>query len=343
MQIGSWQLANPLILAPMAGVTDLPFRRMCRELGAALAVSEMVTSDQSLWHTKKTQLRLNHRDEYAPISVQIAGTEPLQMAEAAKYNCDLGAQIIDINMGCPAKKVCRKAAGSALLRDEIKVAKILAAVVKAVDLPVTLKIRTGWSPEERNAVNIARIAEAEGIQALAVHGRTRACGFRGQAEINTVTEIKNTVSIPIIANGDINSADQALQVLNLSGADAIMIGRGAQGWPWIFEETLALLNQKQDYHRPTIDQQQMVITQHLLDLYEFYGEFMGVRIARKHLGWYLVRSPDGDIYKNKINQAQDTGTQLDVLDSFFENKKIKKIKKSRENYGHARSFSSVTG
>lgn len=343
MKIGSWELANPLILAPMAGVTDLPFRRMCREHGAAMAVSEMVTSDQSLWHTKKTQLRLNHRDEYAPISVQIAGTEPQQMADAAKYNRDLGAQIIDINMGCPAKKVCRKAAGSALLRDEIKVSKILAAVVEAVDLPVTLKIRTGWSPSERNAPEIARIAEAEGIQALAIHGRTRACGFKGQAETQTVTNIKAKANIPIIANGDMNSASQALQVLNSTGADAIMIGRGAQGWPWIFEETLALLNQDQDYRRPTIEQQQAVITKHLLGLYDFYGEFMGVRIARKHLGWYLVRSPEGKKYKQKINQAEDTGTQLDVLNSFFENKIIKNNNRSRESYGHARSFSSVTG
>ncbi len=337
MRIGPWQLDNQLILAPMAGVTDLPFRLMCKELGAGLVVSEMVTSDKSLWNSKKTRLRLDHSGEPGPIAVQIAGTEPDQMAEAAIYNVAKGAQIIDINMGCPAKKVCKKAAGSALLRDEAKVAKILAAVVDAVEVPVTLKIRTGWSPEEKNALEIARIAELEGIQALAVHGRTKACGYQGVAEHKTVTEIKQRANIPIIANGDINSAADAINVLRSTNADAVMIGRGAQGWPWIFQEIQASLTHDSNYQSPSLIEQQKVIIKHLHRLYEFYGEFMGIRIARKHLGWYLDRKLGTDNYKNKINRAESVSQQLKLVDSFFNNNK-----QTREKPGHVSSFSPET-
>jgi tRNA-dihydrouridine synthase B len=236
MQIGPYQLTSPVLLAPMAGVTDRPFRQLCRELGAGLATSEMVTSDPGLRHSRKTRLRLDHRDESAPISVQIAGTEPRQMADAARFNVDNGAQIIDINMGCPAKKVCNVMAGSALLKDETKVADILAAVVNAVDIPVTLKIRTGWDRDHRNALQVARIAEDAGIQALAVHGRTRDCGYKGVAEYDTIAAVKARVSIPVIANGDIDSPQKARQVLAATGADAVMLGRAAQGRPWIFRE-----------------------------------------------------------------------------------------------------------
>ena len=338
MRIGPIQLDNQLILAPMAGVTDLPFRLMCKELGAGLVVSEMVTSDKSLWNSKKTRLRLDHTGEPGPISVQIAGTEPQQMAEAAIYNVDKGAQIIDINMGCPAKKVCKKAAGSALLRDEIKVAKILAAVVKAVDVPVTLKIRTGWSEEEKNALEIARIAELEGIQALAVHGRTRACGFKGIAEHETVKEIKRQACIPIIANGDINNAQDASRVLQTTNVDAVMIGRGAQGWPWIFGEIMAHLKHDLSYQSPDLNEQQQVIIKHLHRLYEFYGEFMGLRIARKHLGWYLDRKLGSENYKNKINRAESVSQQLKLVNSFFKNNN----KQTREKPGHVSSFSPET-
>lgn len=338
MQIGPWKLKNQLILAPMAGVTDLPFRLMCKELGAGLVVSEMVTSDKSLWNSKKTQLRLDHSGEPEPVTVQIAGTEPQQMADAAQFNVGLGAQIIDINMGCPAKKVCKKAAGSALLKDEAKVAKILAAVVAAVDVPVTLKIRTGWSPAEKNALEIARIAELEGIQSLAVHGRTRACGYSGFAEFETVTQIKAQANIPVVANGDINSAKRAIEILELTGADAIMIGRGAQGWPWIFGEIEAALQPQNNYQPPSMEEQQRVIIKHLHRLYEFYGEFMGVRIARKHLGWYLDRQLGGAKYKIKINQAENNSKQLQLTNSFFENNK-----QTREKPGHVSSFSPETG
>jgi tRNA-dihydrouridine synthase B len=251
MHIGPYQLDNPLILAPMAGVTDRPFRLLCREMGAAMAVSEMVTSNKHLWHTRKTQLRLDHKGETTPRSVQIAGTDPLQMAEAAQFNVTNGAQIIDINMGCPAKKVCSVMAGSALLRDESLVDKILSSVVNAVDVPVTLKIRTGWDPQNRNAVQIAKIAEDAGIQALAVHGRTRACAFKGDAEYDTISAIKSQVNIPVIANGDIDSPEKTAHILKLTGADAVMIGRAAQGRPWIFREILHYLEHGETLAAPT--------------------------------------------------------------------------------------------
>ena len=316
MDIGSWTLNSKLILAPMAGVTDFPFRQCCREHGAAMAVSEMVTSDPSLLNSRKTRLRLSHKRELEPVVVQILGTEPDSMAEAAKYNADNGAHIIDINMGCPAKKVCKKAAGSALLRDESKVAKILHAVVRAVDIPVTLKIRTGWSPEERNAPQIAKIAEAAGVAAITVHGRTRACQFKGQAEYQTIRLVKQGVNIPVIANGDITTGKQAEKVLSETGADALMIGRGALGWPWIFNEINTSLA-KTPWSSPDLMQQKEVIFDLLQGFYQFYGEKSGVRIARKHIGWYLDRASGGAAYKNNIYKAETIKQQLAAINLFF--------------------------
>ena len=288
MKIGAYQLANNLILAPMAGVTDRPFRSLCLGMGAGMAVSEMVTSNRQLWHTRKTRLRLNHCGEHEPRSVQIAGTDPLQMAEAAKFNVDRGAQIIDINMGCPAKKVCNVMAGSALMKDESLVGSILDAVVNAVDVPVTLKIRTGWDPENRNAVSIARIAESAGIQAVAVHGRTRTCAFKGEAEYETISAVKDSVNIPVIANGDIDTPFKAAEVFKLTGADGIMIGRAAQGNPWIFREISFFLATGRPLAPPTLEEQRNVLINHLENLYDFYGEYSGVRIARKHIGLSLI-------------------------------------------------------
>ncbi len=309
-------MSNKLILAPMAGITDLPFRQCCRKHGAAMAVSEMVTSIPGLLNSRKTRLRLSHEHEPEPVVVQILGTEPEAMANAAKYNVDHGAQVIDINMGCPAKKVCRKAAGSALLRDESKVAKILRAVVSVVNIPVTLKIRTGWSPEERNAPRIAKIAEAEGVSAITVHGRTRACQFTGQAEYQTISLVKQSVSIPVIANGDITTGEQAKSVLIETGADALMIGRGALGKPWIFDEINAYLV-KTPWSPPDLMQQKSVIFDLLHNFYQFYGEKPGLRIARKHLGWYLQSVPGGAAYKNNIYKAETIKQQLAALNLYF--------------------------
>ena len=303
----------------MAGVTDRPFRSLCLRMGAALAVSEMVTSNKQLWHTRKTRLRLDHSGEREPCSVQIAGTDPLQMAEAAKFNVDQGAQIIDINMGCPAKKVCNVMAGSALMKDESLVAAILEAVVNAVDAPVTLKIRTGWDPENRNAVNIARIAASTGIQALAVHGRTRACAYKGTAEYETIKAVKNAVNIPVIANGDIDTPLKAFEVLKDTGADGIMIGRAAQGNPWIFREIKHFLDNRKILAPPMLSEVRNVLINHLENLYDFYGEYMGVRIARKHIGWYCKHQPNSGLLKQQINRIESTKEQLDLVSEFFVN------------------------
>ena len=319
MKIGPYHLPNQLILAPMAGVTDRPFRSLCMRMGAGMAVSEMVTSNKQLWHTRKTRLRLDHSNEQQPRSVQIAGTDPQQMAEAAKFNVDRGAQIIDINMGCPAKKVCNVMAGSALMKNETLVGHILDAVVNAVDAPVTLKTRTGWDAENKNVLAIARIAESSGIQALAVHGRTRACAYKGNAEYETIKEVKSTVNIPVIANGDIDSPFKAAEVLKLTGADGIMIGRAAQGNPWIFREIRPLLATGSILAPPSLDEVQNVLINHLENLYDFYGRHMGVRIARKHIGWYCKHHPNTDLFRQQINRVESTTEQLDLVTEFFRN------------------------
>ena len=287
MQIGSYFLKNKLILAPMAGITDRPFRELCKEMGAGLAVSEMVASNPALRYHKRTLLKSDHKGESGLRSVQILGTDPQQMAEAAQFNVDRGAHIIDINMGCPAKKVCSVAAGSALLRDEVLVKKILDAVVNAVDVPVTLKIRTGWDLQNRNAVEISKIAEQSGISALTLHGRTRACKFNGDAEYETIKAVKKTVNIPIVANGDIDSAEKAQSVLKNTGADAIMIGRAAQGNPWLFSQINHFLDTGETLEKPTQSVIQSTLLTHLEHLYSFYGNTTGVRIARKHIAWYF--------------------------------------------------------
>lgn len=294
MQIGPYHLSSPVILAPMAGVTDLPFRRLCRQFGAGLAVSEMMAANPALQTTRKSMLRQDHRGEVGPIGVQIVGAVPREMAEAARRNADLGADIIDINMGCPAKKVCNVAAGSALLRDEKLVASILEAVVQAVPVPVTLKIRTGWDSASRNAVTIGKIAECAGIRALTVHGRTRECGFAGAAEYSTIADVKNAIGIPVIANGDIDSPGKAEAVLRSTGADAVMIGRGAWGQPWLLREIAARLKDGRQPSPPTLDEIRRTVLGHLEALYSFYGEVQGVRIARKHIGWYASRIPGLD-------------------------------------------------
>jgi tRNA-dihydrouridine synthase B len=322
MHIGSFRLGTPLILAPMAGVTDRPFRTLCRRLGAGLAVSEMVTARPELQASDKTRLRLDHAGEPDPRSVQIAGADPQMLAEAARRNVDEGAQIIDINMGCPAKKVCNKAAGSALLRDEKLVRHILEAVVTAVDVPVTLKIRTGWCPETRNAVSIARLAEATGIQALAVHGRTRACGFRGEAEFETVRAVKQAVGIPVVANGNIDGPESAARVLRATGADAVMIGRAAQGRPWIFREIAHYLATGEMLAPPDSDEIETIMLGHLDDLHAFYGEARGYRVARKHIDWYLKDQlardrDDARNWRARILSAEGTIAQRRLLLAFL--------------------------
>jgi tRNA-dihydrouridine synthase B len=317
MKIGNIELANNLILAPMAGVTDRPFRQLCRRLGAGLAVSEMVSADASLWGTPKTVRRLDHSGETGPVSAQILGTDPASMAEAARANLDLGAEIVDINMGCPAKKVCKLAAGSALLRDEVLVGRILEAVVAAVPVPVTLKIRTGWSPAERNALQIARIARECGVAALAVHGRTRSCGYAGWAEYETIRTIKREVPIPLIANGDIDSPEKARFVLDYTGADAIMIGRAAQGRPWIFREISDYLDTGVRPHSPPADWIKDTLIAHLRELYRFYGDKLGVRIARKHVAWYAKHRRGAARFKEGFNRADTRQEQQDLIEGFF--------------------------
>ena len=318
MKIGPHLLESPVIAAPMAGVTDQPFRNLCRKLGAALAVSEMVTSNTKLWKSKKTQFRLNHIGEDAPRAVQIAGTDPLQMAEAAKLNADLGAEIIDINMGCPAKKVCKAAAGSALLRDEPLVASILHTVVTSVDIPVTLKIRTGWSEESKNAIQIAKIAEEHGIQALTIHGRTRNDFFNGVAEYETIAEVKSEIKIPIIANGDIDSPKKAFEVLKFTHADAVMIGRAAQGSPWIFREIAHYLRTKEEMPPPTINERKDILLEHLGELYNFYGEERAVRLARKHVSWYLGDLPGSREFRSVFNALESGKTQMNAIIEFLD-------------------------
>jgi tRNA-dihydrouridine synthase B len=317
MRIGPYKLDNNLLLAPMAGVTDRPFRQLCRRLGAGLAVSEMISADASLWGTRKSVKRLDHRGEEGPIAVQILGSDPAMMADAARANVAFGAQIIDINMGCPAKKVCRKAAGSALLADEGLVADILHTVVNAVEVPVTLKIRTGQNKAEINAPRIAAIAEAAGIQALTVHGRTRACRFAGEAEYETIRRIKQEIAIPVIANGDIDSPEKARQVLEMTGADGIMIGRAAQGRPWIFGQIRHFLETGRTQPEPDARQVMGILLEHLSQLYEFYGEMMGTRIARKHIAWYSKQHPEGARFRERINRTESANQQLQHVRDFF--------------------------
>lgn len=318
MQIGSYQLSNNLILAPMAGISDRPFRELCKQLGAGLAVSEMVASNPALRLHERTLLKANHDGESGIRSVQILGTNPDQMADAARFNAQRGAHIIDINMGCPAKKVCSVAAGSALLRDEILVKKILDAVINAVNIPVTLKIRTGWDLENRNAVTIAQIAENAGISALTVHGRTRACKFEGHAEYATIKAVKQSVNIPIIANGDINSAEKAVHVLQETGADAVMIGRAAQGNPWLFSQIDYFMRHGKTLEPPSLTAIYQVLASHLEQLYDFYGDVMGVRIARKHIGWYFKHLESvSQNTKNIINQAQTPTQQMQLVTMAF--------------------------
>jgi tRNA-dihydrouridine synthase B len=318
IRIGPYLLDNPVALAPMAGVTDLPFRRLCKELGAGLVVSEMLSSDASLRATRKSSLRRIHSSESEPRSVQIVGNDPAAMAEAARHNAALGAQIIDINMGCPAKKVCRRAAGSALLRDEQLVADILATVVNAVDVPVTLKIRTGWSPQERNGVSIARIAEDTGIAALAVHGRTRACKFKGRAEFRTIGEICSAVSIPVYANGDIDSPRQAAAIIAETGATGVMIGRAAQGRPWLCGQIAHYLATGELQPDPGLDIQAQILQRHLRQLHSFYGEYMGLRVARKHVGWYLQHQDTNPAFRQEFNLIESSSQQLGAIEHYFE-------------------------
>ena len=317
MHIGPFELKNNLIVAPMAGVTDRPFRQLCKKMGAGMAVSEMVASNSLLWGSEKTRRRANHDGEVDPISVQIAGADPQMLADAARYNVDEGAQIIDINMGCPAKKVCNVMAGSALLKDEPLVARILEAVVNAVDVPVTLKIRTGWDRTNRNAVGVAKIAEASGIQALAIHGRTRACGFSGDAEYDTIAEVKSEVSIPVIANGDIDSPERVKLVLERTGADAVMIGRAAQGRPWMFREISHFLETGTHLPPPEVQEIHRVLVAHLDDLYGFYGEHTGVRVARKHISWYTKGLAGSASFRHAMNQLQTCTEQRAAVNEFF--------------------------
>ncbi len=318
MEIGSYTLGNNLFVAPMAGIADRPYRRLCRKWGAGYAVSEMVSANAKLRHTEKTQRRMDLTDEPTPRAVQIVGSEPTSMALAAQYQVDCGAQIIDINMGCPARKVCGKFAGSALLEDEDLVARILAAVTRAVSVPVTLKMRTGSSPARRNGVRIARIAEASGILALAVHGRTRACKFRGPADYDTIREIKRTVAIPVVANGDIDSPQKAKQVLEYTGADGVMIGRAAQGRPWLFMQTAHYLRTGQHLSAPPFWQQLDVVTDHVRQMHEFYGVYTGVRMARKHIGWYTASLPGQKRFRARVNRVEDGITQIELTKNFFE-------------------------
>lgn len=315
--IGPYQISDKALLAPMAGVTDLPFRQLCREMGAGLVVSEMVASDPSTWSTRKSRLRIQFGDEPSPRSVQIAGYDPQMMAEAATFNVQQGADIIDINMGCPAKKVCKRAAGSALLQDPELVENILNAVVNAVQVPITLKIRTGWDRQNRNAVTIAKIAEDAGIDALAVHGRTRACRFVGEVEYDTIAKVVDSISIPVIANGDITSPQQAETVLKKTGANAVMIGRGAQGNPWIFKQINHYLQEGEMLPAPTFNEIGRVMIRHLSELHKFYGEVGGVRISRKHIGWYFDLLPQGKTFARQFNCLESTHEQQQMLRQFF--------------------------
>ncbi len=317
MQIGPHVLRNSVFVAPMAGVTDRPFRNLCRRYGAGLAISEMVTSRRELWDSAKTRRRLDHAGEPEPVAVQIAGAEPRQMADAARFNVDHGARIIDINMGCPAKKVCNTAAGSALLRDENLVGRIIEAVVDAVDVPVTLKYRTGWDPLHRNAVRVARIAESAGAQLLTLHGRTRACGFSGNAEYDTIREVKRATRLPVIANGDIGTAEEARRVLDHTGADGVMIGRAAQGRPWLFREIASFLATGEKVPPPPIQEIHAVLVHHLHELYELHGRDSGVRIARKHIHWTTRGLPGWTEFRHEINGLDTCDAQIAAVDRYF--------------------------
>ncbi|MFZ6655276.1 tRNA dihydrouridine synthase DusB [Undibacterium sp. TJN19] len=318
MQIGSYVLRNNIFVAPMAGVTDRPFRQLCKDLGAGYAVSEMAASNPKLWETEKSTRRTNHEGEMEPKAVQIAGADAQMLAECAKHNVDKGAQIIDINMGCPVKKVCNAWCGSALLQHESLVGQILDAVVAAVDVPVTLKFRTGWDRANKNALNIARMAESAGIQMLTLHGRTRADGYKGDAEYETIAAVKAAVNIPVVANGDITTPEKARYVLEVTGADAIMIGRAAQGRPWIFREIAHFLNTGQHLPAPLISEVRELMDAHLKAHYAFYGDYLGVRTARKHIGWYVQDLVGGEEFRQQMNLLTDCDAQLAAVSSFFD-------------------------
>lgn len=318
MQIGPHTLETPLIVAPMAGVTDRPFRELCLRLGAGMAVSEMLLANPDVWDTQKTRMRMDHSAEAGLRSVQIAGADPEMMAFAARYNVEQGAQIVDINMGCPAKKVNKKLAGSALLRQPDLVRTICRAVVDAVEVPVTLKIRTGWDPDNRNGEEIARIAEDCGIAALAVHGRTRSCLYKGEAEYDTIRAIKQAVSIPVVANGDIDSPEKARYVLDYTGVDAVMIGRAAQGRPWIFREIRHFLETGTKLPPPGRDEVRTLMNEHVTNLHQFYGAFLGARIARKHVGWYLDEEETGREFRKHFNALDCADAQLRALEVYFD-------------------------
>lgn len=317
MQLGPYLLRNQVFVAPMAGVTDRPFRQLCKELGAGYAVSEMAASNPRMWASEKTTRRINHEGEMEPRAVQIAGSEPELLAEAARFNVGRGAQIIDINMGCPVKKVCNNWCGSALLRDELLVARLLEAVVQAVDVPVTLKFRTGWDRQHRNALTIARIAEASGIQMLVLHGRTRADGYSGLAEYETIAAVKASVKLPVVANGDIDTPHKAQFVLQKTGADAVMIGRAAQGRPWIFREIDHFLRTGHLLPAPMLSEVRHLMRSHLEAHYAFYGEYLGVRTARKHIGWYVRDLHEGELFRQQMNRIEDCAAQMQAVDDFF--------------------------
>ena len=320
MQIGPYPLPNNLFVAPMAGVTDRPFRQLCRQFGAGYAVSEMVTSRPDLWASLKTSRRANHDGEPGPIAVQIAGTEAQMMADAARYNIDRGAQIIDINMGCPAKKVCNKWAGSALMQDEPLALEIIAAVVAAAQphgVPVTLKMRTGWCDAQKNALNLARAAENAGVQMVTVHGRTREQGYKGLAEYDTVAAVKAAIKIPVVANGDIDSPEKARDVLQFTGADALMIGRAAQGSPWIFREIGHFLATGEHLAPPLVVEVRRALLEHLQDHYGLYGEYTGVRSARKHIGWYVRTLPGGEAFRERMNTLPSAADQLAAVAAYL--------------------------
>ena len=321
MQIGPYTLANNLFVAPMAGVTDRPFRILCKQLGAGYAVSEMVTSRKDLWKSLKTSRRADHTGESGPIAVQIAGTDAAMMAEAAVYNIERGAQIIDINMGCPAKKVCNKWAGSALMQDEPLAMSIVQAVVDAAQphgVPVTLKMRTGWCDAHKNAVALARAAETAGVQMITVHGRTREQGYKGLAEYDTITAVKQAVRVPVVANGDIDSPEKAREVLKRTGADAVMVGRAAQGRPWIFREIAHYLATGEHLAQPLVAEVRRLMLDHLHDHYALYGELTGVRSARKHIAWYVQGLPQGEAFRQHMNALEDSAAQHRAVTAFFD-------------------------
>ena len=317
MQIGPYILRNNVFVAPMAGVTDRPFRQLCKQLGAGYAVSEMAASNPRLWASEKTSRRTDHAGEMEPKAVQIAGADPKDLADCAKFNVERGAQIIDINMGCPVKKVCNSWCGSALLQHEDLVERILHAVVEAVDVPVTLKFRTGWDRQNKNALTIARMAEQAGIQMLTLHGRTRADGYKGEAEYDTIRAVKAAVGIPVVANGDITTPEKAKFVLDYTGADAVMIGRAAQGRPWICREIDHYLRTGEHLPAPTVEEVRGLMNEHLPAHYAFYGEYVGVRTARKHIGWYVQDLPDGEEFRQRMNLLESTAEQLNAVDAFF--------------------------